>query len=315
MSDVATAPATRVETGPRSASTPPPDFTIAPLGPFSLRELATFGFGQRLAPTFDGVMRLAFCVDGYDAQVGVEVRQDDAGVHGRVQGSADAAVVKAQVARVLSLDHDGRALEAIGRRDPVVARLLAAAPGLRPPLFYSPYEAAAWAVLSARRPAGQMADVRRRLSEAHGRSFEVAGQTLASLPTPEQLLAVAEWPGLPEVKIRRLHGVAVAAIEGRLDAGRLRAMETDEARTALCRLAGIGPFWADLILIRASGHADLLPSGEPRLNGLLAELYHLPGPPDPDDLIAMGEAWRPLRTWVAVLVRAAARRVTSGEGV
>jgi DNA-3-methyladenine glycosylase II len=211
---------------------------------------------------------------------------------------------------VLSLDHDGRELEAIGRRDPVVALLLAAAPGLRPPLFYSPYEAAAWGVLSARRPAAQMAEVRRRLSEAHGRSFELAGERLASWPLPEQLLAVTDWPGIPEVKMARLHGVATAALEGRLDAATLRAMETDDARAALCRLAGIGPFWADLILIRASGLADMLPSGEPRLNGLVADLYHLPAPPAPDELLAIAEVWRPLRTWVAVLVRAAARRLT-----
>jgi DNA-3-methyladenine glycosylase II len=311
MSEIATADSSRLPTEPPNGPAPPPDFTITPLGPFSLQELATFGFGQRLAPVFDGVMRLAFCGDGYTTQVGVVVRQDGAGVHGWVQGVADLAAVRAQVARVLSLDHDGRQLEAIGQRDPVVARLLAAAPGLRPPLFYSPYEAAAWGIISARRPATQMAEVRRRLSEAHGRTFELAGQTLAALPTPEQLLAVNEWPGLPEVKLHRLHGVAVAASEGRLDAGRLCAMETEEARTALCRLAGIGPFWADLILIRAAGLADLLPTGEPRLNGLLAELYRLPGPPEPDQLLAMAEAWRPLRTWVAVLVRAAARRLAT----
>ena len=34
------------------------------------------GFGHRDEQSFDGVMRLAFCVDGtYEDQVGVEVRQ------------------------------------------------------------------------------------------------------------------------------------------------------------------------------------------------------------------------------------------------
>jgi len=39
-------------------------FSIAPLGPYSLRESVEFGFGQRHAETFDGSMRMTFCVDG-----------------------------------------------------------------------------------------------------------------------------------------------------------------------------------------------------------------------------------------------------------
>ena len=54
-----------------SDARPAPDFTIRPQGPFSLEESASFGFGQRAAATYEGVMRLAFCVDGYDQQVGV----------------------------------------------------------------------------------------------------------------------------------------------------------------------------------------------------------------------------------------------------
>ena len=40
--------------------------TIKPLGRFSLRAAAAFGFGptEGRPPTFDGAMRLAFCVDG-----------------------------------------------------------------------------------------------------------------------------------------------------------------------------------------------------------------------------------------------------------
>jgi len=286
-----------------------PAFTIEPSGPFSLQESATFGFGQRQADVYDGVMRLAFCLDGYRDQVGVALRQDAAGVHAWVEGEADLAVVRAHVARVLSLDHDGREYEAVGGRDPVVARLQAVAPGLRPPLFHSPYEAAAWSVLSARRPATQMAEVRRRLSEAHGRSFSLAGQRLYALPTPEQLLGVQELPGIPELKIHRLHAVAAAALEGRLDAARLRDMGVEAATDELCRLEGIGPFYSALIMIRASGLADVLPSQEPTFLALVGQLYDLPVLPGAGELAAIAEAWRPFRTWVAVLVRAAAGRL------
>ena len=54
-------------------------FTITPSTTYSLRESAEFGFGGRTSGAFDGVMRLAFCLDGYTDQVGVELRQQNDG--------------------------------------------------------------------------------------------------------------------------------------------------------------------------------------------------------------------------------------------
>src|SRR3954447_13378761 len=132
---------------------------IVPSGPYRLRESAEFGFGQRHAQRFDGVLRMAFALDGTFAPVAVAVRQavDDGPVVVEVARSADRERVVAQTARVLSLDHDAAGYPRGGGRDPVVGGLMAIRPGLRPPLFHSPYEAAAWSVLSARRPALQMA--------------------------------------------------------------------------------------------------------------------------------------------------------------
>jgi DNA-3-methyladenine glycosylase II len=288
-----------------------PSFTIVPEGPFSLAAAVGFGFGQREAAAFDGVMRLALCVDGdgYGTQAGVEVRQDAGGVHGTIVGDGDPERIRRQVARVLSLDHDARPYVAIGERDPVVARLLAAAPGLRPPLFHSPYEAAAWSVLSARRPAAAMLGVRRRLSAAHGRTFTVAGEPVAAFPTPAALLALDTFPELPAVKIERLHGVARAALEGRLDVEHLRALGPEAAAEALREIPGIGPFYAGLVVVRATGFSDVLPPDQRRLAPLVGRLYGLPGPASPEEVERIAEAWRPFRTWVAVLVRSTAAQL------
>jgi DNA-3-methyladenine glycosylase II len=284
--------------------------TIVPRGPFSLRELATFGFGQRLAPSYDGVMRMAFCVDGHQHAAGVEVRQPSPDeVRVVVHGDADPEVVTAQVARVLSLDHDGEAFLDVGRRDPVIGRLQDVAPGLRPPQFHSPYEAAAWSVLSARRPARQMAQVRDALSAAHGATFQLAGETWHAFPTPAALLRATEFAGIPELKLDRLHAVARAALDGRLDVTRLTAVEPDEAMAEVRELPGIGPFYASLVVVRACGLADVLVVNEATALDSMAELYHLPAPPGPAEVARIAAAWRPFRTWCAVLVRAAAGRL------
>jgi len=188
-----------------------------------------------------------------------------------------------------------------------------AAPGLRPPLFYSPYEAAAWAVLSVRRPPRQMMTVRDRLSRAHGAVFDLAGQQLAALPTPEQMLRVESFPGVAPDRMERLHGVARAAQEGRLDAGHLLALGPGEAMARLRQIPGIGPFYSALIVIRGTGFADVLPVGEPKLLTLVERLYNLRGPVSDEELRAVAEVWKPFRTWAAVLIRAAAQRVLGDE--
>src|SRR5215469_11605568 len=95
------------------------DFVVPVEGPFSLRESAEFGFGQRAGDPFDGTMRLAFCLDDTWAAVGVEVRQEGESVICRAHGAGDIDAIRRQVARVLSLDHDGRTFSAVGAADPV----------------------------------------------------------------------------------------------------------------------------------------------------------------------------------------------------
>lgn len=297
-------------------------FSIVPQGPFSLEEAALFGFGQRHHTTFDGTMRLAFCVDGFTGQAGVALIQDAGGtVRGEITGTAglvDPATIRDQVARVLSLDHDATSYVALGEADPVIARLLAVAPGLRPPLFHSPYEAAFWAVVSARRPAQLAQAWRQRISMAAAAAFDVAGETAWALPTPAALLslgaeALAGIAGIDAVRAERLVGVADAAWEGRLEARPLASMDPDAARRQLRAIPGIGPFSADLILIRATGVTDIFPGAEPRLLATMGEIYGFGAPATPAQAAALAEAWSPWRTWVAVLLRAAGGRLLQGE--
>lgn len=285
-------------------------FEIHPQGPFSLREAAMFGFGHRHETDFDGVMRLAFCTDDFAGQVGVAVRQQGSVVHGTITGRADPAAVRRQVARMLSLDHDARDFLQVGQRDPGIGRLQSAVPGLRPVLFYSPYEAAVWSVLSARRRPAQATALRDRLGALHGATIRVAGRELPALPTPTQLLAVQELPGLSEQRLTWLRAIARAAVDGRLDPATLVAMEPERAMARLRELDGIGPFYAALILIRAAGVTDVFPVGEPRALALAGELYGLDRPATADEFAERAELWRPWRTWATVLIRAVTPRLS-----
>ncbi len=290
------------------ADAPVRDITIAPDGAFSLAAAAAFGFGPNTGrPKPDGsAMSLAFVADDHRHHAAAIVTQDPEGVvNAALIGEADPTVVEAQVRRVLSLDHSGLAWAEVGVRDPVIGRLQAAHPGLRPVLFHSPYEAAAWSVLSQRRHRVQATALRRRLSAAHGHVFKLPNGDLEAFPLPEALLRVGSFPSIEPVRMERLHGVARAALAGVLEPSRLLGMTTQEALADLCRLPGIGPMYAGLILLRSTGATDVMTFNEPHLPAYVAHLYGLAGPASPGELERIAAAWRPFRTWTSVLIRVA----------
>jgi DNA-3-methyladenine glycosylase II len=294
--------------------------TIKPLGRFSLRAAAAFGFGptEGRPPSFDGAMRMAFCVDGGEGYAGAVLRQrDDDGPVGVELTLRDGAVhdtALAQVARTVSLDHDGAAFARVGEDDPVIGALQRAHPGERPVLFHSPYEAAAWSVISARRPTAQGAKVRAALSQRLGQTFELYGRTLPAFPQPSALAQIPDtFPGLNEAKIGRLRQLAAAATSGDLDVARIQELGPDAAFEQLQQLPGIGPFYASLIVLRASGFADAY-LGTPERRGAdhAARYYGVEGSDEvrAERLAEIADGWRPFRTWCQVLVRIAGEHGT-----
>lgn len=280
-------------------------------GPFSLAAAAAFGFGPntgRPFPAGDAVMRLAFVTDDLGHQAGAVIRQEPGGLVAEISGTGDAAAVQRQLRRILSVDRPADGWIAAGRRDPVLGRLQATRAGLRPVLFHSPYEAAAWAMMSQRRHRSQAAALRRRLCEALGRPFELDGEVEHAFPLPDRLLGLETFPGLEPQRIERLRGVAERALAGDLDPEMLASMDTDQAMAALKTIPGLGPVYAGLVLLRACGVSDALTLGEPRLRSYLRHYYGLPDEPDDEAVRRIAEPWRPFRTWAAVLIR------VSGDG-
>jgi DNA-3-methyladenine glycosylase II len=223
-------------------------------------------------------------------------------VHVEIDGPPSA---RAQVARVLALDVDATAFAAVGGRDPVVGALQQRFAGLRPVLFGSPYEAAAWALLSQRTRMAQAVALRRRLTAEHGER--------GAFPAPGALAALPDAvPGLPALKAQRLRALGAAALAGDLDTARLRALSREEALAALQALPGIGPFGAELVLLRGAGDPDAFPANEPRLHAAMRAAYGLRDDAEPDELRAIADGWRPFRSWAAFLLRSGADRTPKG---
>ena len=271
------------------------------LGPWSLETSRRFWEGFTPAALAGGPagpgLRTVFCVEGDWRRADAEVTQAGDSARVVLAGDGDLDAAAAQVRRFLALDVDGRGWPEVGRRDPVIADAQARLPGLRPCGFHSPYEAAAWSVLSQRQRIVQAARLRAELIARHGED--------GAFPPPHTLARLDL--DLPGRKGEYLRAVAEAALAGALDGTALRALDPGQAVQRVQQVKGLGPFAAELVVLRGANAPDALPHHERRLATEVAEQYG-PG----RSLAEVSEAWRPYRTWAAVHLRAL-RQQRTGE--
>jgi DNA-3-methyladenine glycosylase II len=272
---------------------------------FSLAAAADFyaGFtpGSGMAAARGDHLTLAFRLDGTFEAVVVALHEDGASIVGEYTGTRDEATLSKQLTRILGTDVDGDAWSAVGRRDPVVGKLQAEFPGFFTAAKPSPYDAAAWGVLSPRMPMRAAANLKMAIAKEHGSHVRLLGGDYHVFPSPLQVARIESFPGLSAEKLVRLKGVALAALDGKLDPDRLRAMNDDDALADLMTLRGVGPWSASHILYRGAALPDALPTGEPRLLHGLAEAYGIASP-TVEDLERLAESWRPFRMWVCILL-------------
>ncbi len=270
---------------------------IEVLGPWSLTTSRTFweGFAPAALPgrTTPAALQTVFLNERDWSRTEVSVSQQGATARITVSGNGDLDAATAQVCRFLSLDVDARTWPAVGERDEVIGDAQRQLPGLRPCGFHSPFEAAAWAVLSQRVRIVQAARLRADLIHEHGDD--------GAFPPP-QLLRTLE-ADLPGRKSEYLRSVAEAALDGRLDGPTLRDDDPAEAVKKVEQIKGLGPFSAELVVLRGANAPDAVPAHERRLEAEVADRY---GPDH--DLSEVSQAWRPFRTWAAVHLRALRER-------
>ncbi|WP_432968400.1 DNA-3-methyladenine glycosylase family protein [Dactylosporangium sp. CA-233914] len=273
-------------------------------GPYDMARQTEF-FGGWVRPADDArSLLMAFPVEGWQGSAAVLLRQDGTTVTGEVLGDARAWE---QALATLSLDEDGSGWAAVGERDPVLGRLQREHAYLRPVLFHSPYEAACAFVIGHRLRMTQQRAIRARIAREHGAAIELGGQVVHAFPAPQVLRGLGELPGLDAEKVARLHGIADAALDGRLDRARLRAMPLVEAYADVKRLRGIGDFFATGIVLRGAGRADAVPA-EGFTRAGIRRLYGLAHEPTDAEMLRIAEPWRPYRMWCSVLVHADERR-------
>ena len=211
----------------------------------------------------------------------------------------DVTAAVARCRRLLDLDADPVAVDDHLSRDPLLASLVIARPGLRVPGAVDGFEIAARAIVGQQVSVAGAVTIVGRLAAALGRRLPADDGTLTHLfPTAEAVAGIdpATLP-MPGARARALVGLARAVADGLvdLDAG------TDRGRTRaeLAALRGIGPWTVEDIALRALRDPDAFPATD---LGVRRSLARLAGPDaaTPAAIAIRSAGWRPWRAYATL---------------
>lgn len=284
-----------------------PGIDAAPPGTLSLRLPVRTPFGYagifgHLAATKvpgceevrDGVYRRSLRLSFGSAIAGLRPAGDHVLCQLALDDLRDLPTAIARCRRLLDLDADPEAVDAVLAADPDLAPVVAKAPGQRIPRTVDEAELAVRAVL------GQQVSTRAasthvgRLVAAYGRPIADPAGTLTHIfPSVEDLADINPVHlAVPKARQRTLSALIAGLCDGTigLDSG----TDWAGAREQLLAVPGIGPWTAEVIAMRALGDPDAFPAGD---LGLRLAAKRLGLPVDGRALVAHGARWRPWRSY------------------
>ena len=101
--------------------------------------------------------------------------------------------------------------------------------------------------------------------------------------------------GVSRQKTRYIRHLGDSVLDRSLRIDRLGRKADDDVRGELTRIKGIGPWTADVYLLTCLMRPDVWPVGDIALQAAAQDIKGLEARPGPDELIGIGEAWRPWR--------------------
>ncbi len=264
----------------------------------------------------DGVYRRTVSHEGRAGTVEVrhEPKRHSLAVTARVPSVRALPDVLASVRRMFDLSADVEGIGAHLAKDPLLAPLVAARPGLRAPGGWDGFELAVRAVLGQQVSVGAGRTLVAQLVSLCGARVPEAERVHPSLthafPTPERVAAGDLGAlGMPSARRETLKTLARAALaDPRLF---LPSGQVEEAVTRLREIKGVGEWTAQYIALRALRETDAFPASDV---GLLRGAATARGErPTPAALLRRAEAWRPWRAYAAQHLWAADAHASRGE--
>jgi AraC family transcriptional regulator, regulatory protein of adaptative response / DNA-3-methyladenine glycosylase II len=261
----------------------------------------------------DGVYARTIGLDGLQGVVVVRLAEKNS-LHVRVRFPKLSRLPKiiARLRRVFDLAADPDAIAAQLAKDPVLAPLVAARPGLRVPGAWDGFELAMRAVLGQQITVPGAIRLAGKLVARYGEKLRDADPVLTHVfPAPEALAgADLASLGMPGSRAATLSAVAAAVTADPDIFATGRGLE--EAVAQLSALPGVGTWTAQYIAMRQLREPDAFPAADIGLMRAMADADGLR--PSAAALLARAEQWRPWRAYAAQHLWQAPDRGETGAG-
>ena len=119
-------------------------------------------------------------------------------------------------------------------------------------------------------------------------------------PSPEQLLEASEanlrGAGLSGRKVEYVRDLASHVLSGELELDRIGELGDEEAIEEIVAVRGLGLWTAEMFLIFHLERPDVLAGGDLGIRKAVRIEYGLEQMPNPQQVLEIGEAWRPHRS-------------------
>ena len=239
---------------------------LRPRAPFDFRKTLEFigGFSpsQSEQATADAVLVKALRLQGQTVVFRVrsvgKLEKPGLEVELLSQATLGKALQSAALDRIsfyLSLGDDLSPFYALAEEDPPFKRVVEALYGYHQVKFLTPWENAAWAILTQRTSTPVARTYKRRVTERYGASLETPYGTLWAFPEPADLLSanLTELGAMTGGFRRNEYLLSAAQAFSEVDEGWLRTAPYGELQRWLRKIKGIGEWSAAFVLLRGLG--------------------------------------------------------------
>jgi DNA-3-methyladenine glycosylase II len=260
---------------------------VYPTAPFSLDLSAKIfsGGDERVRSYNEGVFRQVIRVHGQlvllcisskgtidDPQLKVDLRSET-GLTG-----PDRERAKKIVARLFNLDLDPTPFYEAVENDETMRKVTQILRGLRSPSTQTVFEALVDSITEQQISLIVATSIERRIIKKFGETLTADGEAFYAYPTPQALslalIADLRSCGLSQRKAGYIKELSELEASGKLDLEKLKA--SDDTQGIIARLdsiKGIGPWTAELTVIRSMQKWDALPADDVGLRRVIAHYY------------------------------------------
>ncbi len=192
--------------------------------------------------------------------------------------ACDNRVANAILTHTLNLNLDLKPFYEIAGTDPVLKIIIKKLFGLKNPVTPTPFQAIVESIIQQQISLTAAFSMQRRLLNTFGQALELNDKTYRAFPTPEVLASGTPEQfracGLSGAKARYIQNIATEIKNGELDLDAIGKKRTGlEMVAALDEIKGIGPWTAELSVIRSYNRYDVIPADDIGLRATFGKYF------------------------------------------